>query len=272
MNSVLMVVSSSLLFLSPTQRMLLASRSRDMGGKRERRSMYLSQSRWIPAAQLSNRRSSSATCGEPWLSRPGPLRHPQLDGSCLPSASRRTLDRQSSTARMRPGSALGRPRHSWKRDASGAPCCGENGPGRGLCRLRCPRYRRGAYASHRECRCSGRARSATSTFSLALELLAAPQVFRSRTTSQGGYVNRGCGRHPPTALRVQRRVRRRPGFQPPSLRATARRSHATALEGRRRNVAIISTRLVRKRRACVDLSGRAEIQTDACARRSADLV
>ena len=24
----------------------------------------------------------------------------------------------------------------------GAPCCGENGPGRGLCRLRCPRYRR----------------------------------------------------------------------------------------------------------------------------------
>jgi hypothetical protein len=93
--------------------------------------------------------------------------------------------------------------------------------------------------SHRECRCSGRARSATSTFSRVLELSAVPQVSRSRTTSQGGYANRGYGRHPPTALRVQRRVRRRPGFQPPSLRATARRSHAAALEGRRRNVAII---------------------------------
>ena len=173
---------------------------------------------------------------------------------------------------MRPGSALGHPRHSWKRDASGAPCCGENGPGRGLRRLRCPCYRRGAYASQRECRCSGRARSVTSTFSRALELSAAPQIFRSRTTSQGGYVNRGFGRHPPTVVRVQRRVRRRPGFQPPSLHAAAKRSHAAALEGRRLNVAIISIPLMRKRCACVHVSGRAEIQTDACARRSADLV
>ena len=226
MNGVLMVVSSSVLFLSPTQRMLLAIRSVNARRRRKRRPMLLEPSQWIPAALLSHRRSSSAMWNEPKNTRLCLHRLPQLAGHCLPSALCGMLAGLPATARMRPGSALGHPRHSWKRDASGAPCCGENGPGRGLRRLRCPCYQRGAYASQRECRCSGRAHSATSTFSLALELSAAPQVSRSRTTSQGGYVNRGCGRHPPTVSRVQRRVQRRPGFQPPSLRAAARRSHA----------------------------------------------
>ena len=70
----------------------------------------------------------------------------------------------------------------------------------------------------------------------------------------------------------QRRVKGRPGFQPPSLCAAAKRSHAAVLEDRRLNLANISIPLMRKRCACVHLSGRAEIQTDACARRSADLV
>jgi hypothetical protein len=59
---------------------------------------------------------------------------------------------------------------------------------------------------------------------------------------------------------------------PVSSPRAAKRSHAAALEGRRLNVAIISIPLMRKRCACVHVSGRAEIQTDACARRSADLV
>ena len=138
-----MGVFSSNLLLSKTQRMLQATRSSDGRRRRQRRATQLSMIRWTPRNLLCHsRRSSFATRNGLRTTRPYAHRRSWLAGRCLPGASCGTLAGLSATAHTRPGSALGLPRHSWKRDASGAPCCGENGPGRGLCRLRCPRYRR----------------------------------------------------------------------------------------------------------------------------------
>jgi hypothetical protein len=71
-----------------------------------------------------------AVCPPRFLSfvRPSPWRR-----------SRRTIRDSTHSAwkRSRTPEAQLEARRKW-----GAPCCGENGPGRGLCRLRCPRYRR----------------------------------------------------------------------------------------------------------------------------------